>query len=229
MKVVILAAGFGARFGDRELPKPLTLLDNGQSILQLQIKKLSKHISVHDIIIVVGYHKEQIMEKFPDLLYVYSSGFARENTAKSLLRAINKIDDDVLWLNGDVVFQSSVLGAVLAKRKTCMLVNEGPVEDEEVKYRVNDKGKILEVSKEVKEAKGEALGINFCTRKDLPILRKKLTECDDRDYFEHAIEMAIEEGLDVWAVQAPQTHCVEIDFATDLKRANDLIHLWQED
>lgn len=226
MKVVILAAGFGARFGDHDLPKPLTLLDNGFSILQFQIENISKLISLHDIILVVGYHKEQVMERFPDMLYVYSANYAQENTAKSLLRAVNKIDDDVLWLNGDVVFHPSVLDAALAAGKTSMVVNKGPVGEEEVKYRTNPEGIMLEVSKVVKNPEGEALGINFCSRSDLPLLRKKLAACAPRDYFERAIEMGIENGMKVWSVPVPHDHCIEIDFAADLDNANRLLKSW---
>lgn len=227
MKVVILAAGFGARFGDRDLPKPLTLLESGHSILQLQIEQLSQHVSLHNIIVVVGYHKEQIIDRFPDLLYVYNPNFAHENTAKSLLRAIHKINEDLLWLNGDVVFHPTVLKAILEKQKTSMVVNEGPVEDEEVKYISNNQGKILKVSKEVINPQGEALGINFFDQKEVPLLKEKLQECSENDYFERGIEMAIEDGLDVWTVKVPGSHCIEIDFAEDLDKANKLLHKWR--
>ena len=41
MKIVILAAGIGSRLGN-PLPKPLTLLKNGQSIMQQQIENLDQ-------------------------------------------------------------------------------------------------------------------------------------------------------------------------------------------
>lgn len=226
MKVVILAAGFGARFGDHDLPKPLTKLANGKSILELQVLQLTKHISMHDIIVVVGYHKEQIINAFPDLTFVHSPNFANENTAKSLLRATMKIGDDLLWLNGDVVFHEDVLKAILAKKKTSMVVNIGPVADEEVKYITDSNGKILKVSKELKNPQGEALGINFVLKKDLPLLRVELEKCAKKDYFEKAIEKAIEQGMSVWGVPVEHSHCIEIDFAEDLVKANELLTSW---
>lgn len=227
MKVVILAAGFGSRFGDHDLPKPLTLLKTGQSILGLQVNYLKKVFSPRDIFIVVGFQKEKIINKFSDLTYIHSPNFARENTAKSLLKAVSKIDDDLLWLNGDVVFHPSVLETILATDKTSMVVNRGTVADEEVKYLANAQGQILEVSKEVNDPQGEALGINLFTRKDLPILHEKLAICEANDYFEKAIEMCIEDGMAVWSVPIPQDRCIEIDFAEDLEKANDLLGTWE--
>ena len=64
MKVVILAAGIGSRLGISD-PKPLTKLKNGESILQRQIAYLSEYLGMNNIIVIVGYKKELIMESFP--------------------------------------------------------------------------------------------------------------------------------------------------------------------
>jgi L-glutamine-phosphate cytidylyltransferase len=229
MKVVILAAGMGHRLGDADLPKPLTRLDNGKSILELQIETLSQFISIDQILLVIGYRKEIFIDSFPNLLFVYNSHFAKENTSKSLLRALSKFRDDVLWINGDVVFHKDVLKAIFDFKKTCMVVNQGSVGEEEVKYRQNSRGRILEVSKSVLMAQGEALGINFFKAKDAELLKRNLEKCEDKDYFEKGIELAIQEGLKVWSVPIPQGYCTEIDFAEDLARANAMIRAWQPD
>lgn len=225
MKIVILAAGFGLRFGESE-PKPLIQLSNGKSILGLQLDAIRQQASLNDVILVVGYKKEMIMEAFPDLLYVYNPLYVQENTAKSLLRALSKIKEDVLWINGDLIFHPSVLKSILSFKRTCMIVNEGPVGEEEVKYKTNSEGKIREVSKQVAEAQGEALGLNFFTAKDLPRLKHYLAKCAERDYFEKAIEGCIQEGLDVWSLPVPINSCTEIDFHEDLDRANEIISHW---
>ncbi len=228
MKVIILSAGMGKRFRRINLPKSLTLLSSGESILDLQIRTLSQFISPHQIIIVSGYRKEKLIESHPDLLYVYSPNYERENTSKSLLRAIYKLDnEDLLWVNGDVIFHPEALKALLSNRtKNSMVVNIASVGDEEVKYRTNSKGRILEVSKTVKEAQGEALGINFFQASDLESLKMNLERCQDDAYFEKAVEMCIEEGIPVWAVPVNPLHCTEIDFPEDLDRANQLMQQW---
>lgn len=227
MKVVILAAGAGKRFRKLNQPKALTQLVNGKTILDSQLNYLSAYVSLHDVIVVVGYHKQKILEQFPDLLYVYNPSYATENTAKSLLRALHKIHEDVLWLNGDVVFHPKALEVLLARKNNCMLVNKTSVGDEEVKYRTDPKGKILEVSKQVKKPEGEALGINFFSSKDLQSLKNNLAACENNDYFEKAIEMCIQQGVNVWSVPIPTTQCSEIDFPEDLDKANEMIKKWK--
>ncbi len=228
MKVVILAAGKGSRLGNVEVPKPLTLLDSKKSLLELQLFNLSSYISLDDIFIVVGFHKEMIMEKFPDSLFVFNPSFAKENTSKSLLRALKKINDDVLWINGDVVFHPSIVLDIIGFNQTCMVVNVGSVGEEEVKYRCDFQGIILEVSKNVSKPQGEALGINFIKAKDLPLLIQGLQQCDPTDYFERGVELAIEQGLIVWSLPIRTELCTEVDFPEDLTRANSLIKKWRD-
>jgi choline kinase len=227
MKIVILAAGKGSRLGEKDVPKPLTLLSNGISILQYQVSQLLKHFSLHDLYIVVGYHKELIMHAFPEACYVYNPNFTEENTSKSLLRALNKIDDDVLWLNGDVVFHPTVLQKISISQKNIMLVNKGSVGEEEVAYRTDGSGKILAVAKKLDHPEGEALGINFFKQESLEILRLQLELCKNDDYFEKGIELAIGEGLEVQALPVGKEECTEIDFPEDLERANRLIERWE--
>jgi choline kinase len=209
------------------LPKPLTLLSDGKSILQHQIDALEQYFSRHEIMVVVGYHKELIIEAIDDLLFVYSPGFAKENTSKSLLRAIKKCDDDFLWINGDLLFHPSIIGKLIAQNRTSMVVTKRPVGEEEVKYTTTSDGKITAVSKTVVAGEGEAVGINFFTAESLPLLQKHLEDCLDNDYYEKAIEKCIEAGLDVWSCPVENSLCTEIDFPSDLEHANSLLKTWQ--
>lgn len=227
MRVVILAAGMGSRLGFQDLPKPLSPLANGQTILSYQLKNLQEYFPLDRIVLVIGYHKEKLMETFPELMYVYNSQYTQENTAKSLLRALRKFDEDILWLNGDVVFHPSVLKQVLDEKRTSMIVNVGQVGEEEVKYRTDGNGRILEVSKQVTEAEGEALGINFISKNDLPLFCEKLTQCSSTDYFEKGIELCIQEQMYFHAIQVDANLCSEIDFPQDLEKANGLLAEWK--
>jgi choline kinase len=227
MKAVILAAGVGSRLGDPDLPKPLTLLVNGQSILELQLRHMAPFVSIDDIIVVVGYRKEEIMERHPDLLFVYNPRYEAENTSKSLMRALRKVHEDVLWINGDVIFHPSVMDKIISFDKTCMLVNQTDVGEEEVKYRMDAHGRILEVSKHIQKPLGEALGLNLFKADDLPSLKRNLAACSDSDYFERGIELSIQEGVSVWGVPVDTSLCAEIDFPEDLQRANTLLKEWQ--
>ena len=225
MKIIILAAGIGSRLGN-PFPKPLTPLKNGQSIMERQIENLCSHFSEHDISVVVGFKKDLIMERFPDLTYVYNQFFDSTNTSKSLLKALKKYPgEDVLWLNGDVIFDPELLRALqpeIQAGNSFVAVNTSRVAEEEVKYTLKD-GFVDQLSKQVKEGLGEAVGINFVAAGDLPILIQNLENCRDNDYFEKGLETAIEnEGLQIQAMDISQYRCMEVDFEEDLAAANNL-------
>jgi choline kinase len=224
MKIVILAAGIGSRLGN-PYPKPLTTLSNGKSIMESQINNISSYFNFHDINIIVGFKKDLIMEKFPDVSYIYNQNFDRTNTSKSLLKALQKhIGDSALWMNGDVVFDEKVfdlLKPYIMRDQSFVSVNNQEVGDEEVKYTLDDHGYIKEISKQVENGLGEAVGINFFAKKDLPTLVNRLELCDANDYFEKGIEEAIvKDAVKVNAVDISQYNCLEVDFKEDLEQAN---------
>ena len=225
MKIIILAAGIGSRLGN-PFPKPLTPLKGGKSIMERQVDNLSQNFNEHDISVVVGFKKDLIMERFPDLTYIYNQFFDATNTSKSLLKALKKYrNEDVLWINGDVIFDAelfSVLNKEIEQKNSFVSVNTSRVAEEEVKYTLKN-GFIHELSKQVKDGLGEAVGINFISREDMPVFIRQLEKCDDNDYFERGIEMAIEQDdLQIKAVDISNFRCMEVDFKEDLEAANNM-------
>ncbi len=228
MKIIILAAGIGSRLGN-PFPKPLTRLRNGKSIMQMQVENLTTRFSLDDLVVVVGFKKDLIMENFPDLSYIYNPSFDRTNTSKSLLRGAKKHrDSSILWLNGDVVFDPKLIDYLipyLEKDQSFVSVNNSEVGEEEVKYTLDDNGFINAISKNVENGLGEAIGINFIANNDLPLFLKRLEECEDMDYFEKGLELAIQrDKIRVLAVDISQFDCLEVDFEEDLKNANKLFN-----
>jgi choline kinase len=228
VQVAILAAGLGTRLG-KPHPKPLTPLTTGQSIMERQITSLRAAFGVEvRIVAVVGYKMDLIIEAHPDLLFAYNEAYDSTNTSKSLLKALTLSGPGgVLWLNGDVVFDQRVLDVVaehIRQDRSFVCVNTDSVADEEVKYTLDDRGMIAGLSKQVVGALGEAVGINFVAGKDKPALINRLDECDDTDYFEYGIELAIEkDGLAFEPVDISAYPCVEVDFEADLGRANSML------
>ena len=225
MKIIILAAGIGSRLGN-PFPKPLTQLNIGKSIMGMQIDNLTEHFNIDDISIVVGFKKDLIMERFPEVTYIYNPFFDRTNTSKSLLKALKKNrDNSVLWLNGDVVFDPRLLQELIPYIKnedSFVAVNTSKVADEEVKYTLKNDF-IDQLSKTVKNGLGEAVGINFIAAKDIENLIVRLEECDNNDYFERGLELSIEkDGLQLKAVDISAFDCMEVDFKEDLDNANNL-------
>jgi choline kinase len=226
--IVILAAGVGSRLG-RPHPKPLTALADGETILGRALRRLTARFSRHSIHLVVGFKKEMIMEEVPDVGFIYNQHYGDTNTSKSLLKALTILGPGgVLWLNGDVVFDERVLDRLLpqvAMDRSFVCVNTASVGDEEVKYTLNEQRHIRRLSKTVTEgALGEAVGINFVSAGDRPALARRLAECDDQDYFERGIELAIDkDGLCVEALDVSDLLVIEVDDPGDLARVNEAL------
>jgi len=224
-QIVILAAGMGSRLG-RSLPKPLTELNDGRTIMQQQFDNIHAAFGNEAAVsIVVGYKLEHIIEAFPQASYVYNEQYDQTNTSKSLMRALQASSaGGVLWMNGDVVFDPEVLvrvGDLVAADRSFVSVNTAKVSDEEVKYTVDAEGFIHELSKSVAGGLGEAVGINYISSSDKATLLRHLTKVGDQDYFERGIETAIaDDKLRVEPVDISDLYAVEIDFAEDLERAN---------
>ena len=228
LQVSILAAGMGTRLG-RPFPKPLTELASGKSIMAQQVDNL-RGVFGKDlrITVVVGFKHDLIMERFPDVLFAYNENYDQTNTSKSLLRALGVSHaGGVLWLNGDVVFDPRLLETLrplIEAEQTFVCVNTEAVGDEEVKYNVDERGFIRELSKTVSEPLGEAVGINYVASGDKAVLMEHLDGCDDQDYFERGIETAVASaGLLVRPVDISEFYAVEVDFEGDLERANTVI------
>jgi len=227
-QVVILAAGLGSRLG-RSLPKSLTELHDGRSIMRQQFDNI--HHTFGDnarVTIVVGYKLELIVEAFPEATFVYNELYDQTNTSKSLMRALRASSPGgVLWMNGDVVFDQGILDratALIARDQSFVTVNTAAVSDEEVKYTTNAEGYIKELSKTVRGGLGEAVGINYISSRDKNHLLRQLGRVGDQDYFERGLELAIEQnGILVEPMDVSDLYAVEVDFAEDLDRANQYV------
>ena len=225
---VILAAGMGTRLG-RPWPKPLTPLADGRTIMRQQVDNLSTAFGDElRIMTVIGFKLELIIESFPNNLYVYNEAYDQTNTNRSLLKALRLSGPGgVLWMNGDVVFDPRVLDRVkeyIERDESIICVNTAAVGDEEVKYRVDADGFVNELSKQVINALGESVGINFVAQKDKELLISGLEACEDSDYFERGIEIMVDlHGSRVRPVDISDLFAVEVDFEEDLTRANSYL------
>lgn len=108
-KVVIMAGGRGTRIAsiNSEVPKPMIPILN-KPILEYEIDCLKKN-GLKDLILVIGYLGNQIKEYFKDgsqfgvnIEYIIED--QPLGTAGSLYYLKDKIKDDFILLNGDIIF-----------------------------------------------------------------------------------------------------------------------------
>lgn len=109
VKAVIMAGGFGKRLqklsGDR--PKPMVEIC-GRPVLEYQIENLRK-FGITEIIIVVHHLKDKIMRYFGDgAFFGVNISYYEEDkplgTAGALFEIKDRLTDDFLLINGDLIF-----------------------------------------------------------------------------------------------------------------------------
>jgi CDP-glycerol glycerophosphotransferase len=226
VQVIILGAGLGSRLG-RPLPKPLTRLEDGRTILDRQVQAVRTALGPQvPITVVVGFMAETVVREAPSgVRFVHNPAFASSNTARSLLTALDRTPPGgVLWLNGDVVLDPEVVErgrAQMAEGQTLVWVNTAAVGDEEIKYTLDGDGFVRELSKTVVGGLGEAVGVNYVGAGDRALLTDHLGRCAPQDYFERAIETAIARaGLRVRPLDISGLLAIEVDSEDDLARVN---------
>jgi len=226
---VILAAGRGTRLGG-DLPKPLTVLEDGRSILQQQLDNLVEAFGVDALsrtVVVVGHRAEEIRSALPEAVRtVFNREYESTNTSKSLARGLSAIrpGSGVLWLNGDVVFDPQILRdavELIESKSSFAVVSQGETSEEEIKYELDGQGFLSRISKTVSPGLGEAVGINYVSAYDLVHFLDGLLEVRAEDYFEAAMELTIRRGTAWRTLCVRDSYAVEVDFPEDLVRAND--------
>lgn len=225
---IILAAGLGSRLGGA-VPKPLTVLEDGRTILQQQLDNITEafgEAALSAVTVVLGHRAELIQEALPrQVKVVHNVDYEITNTSKSLLQAMQRVPkgNSALWLNGDVVFDAEILKKARAAAEadsSFVVVDEGSVAEEEVKYTLDSDGLIDGLSKTVADGLGEAVGINHVGSKERQALIYALKAVGQQDYFEKAMELTIADGAQWMPIYAGSFYAVEVDFPEDLVRAN---------
>jgi len=216
MKAVILTAGMGKRLG-LKLPKALVEIEKGKTILDFQLNSLKDLIGMQDVLVVVGFKKNKIIKKYPSLSFVNNGKYRHTQTSASLKLALEKINEDVIWMNGDVFFEKGAILKLLACNKSACLVNKKRCSHEEIKYSLDSKGYIRGLSKQIKNlVKGEALGIFYLVKNDLEKLKKELIGVNEKEYFEKGVEAIISKGVKIAPIDVGNLYCREIDYKSDL-------------
>ena len=153
MKAIIFNSGLGSRMEKLTAnnPKCMVKLYNEETIFERQIRILSE-CGIKDFIITTGPFKEQLYEvadKFKNLnfTFVANEDYKNTNYIVSMNNANKYLDDDVLLLHGDLVFNKNLVVKILNnKNNSVCLYNENKaLPEKDFKGRFKD-NKLLEVS-----------------------------------------------------------------------------------
>ncbi len=129
MKAIILNSGMGTRLKEltENNPKSLVKITNEDSIFSRTIKILSQ-LDIDEFIITTGYLSQVLVdycnEKFPEInfTFVHNPVYDKTNYIKSL-DLIGNIDDDIILLHGDLVFDVLVAEKIFDSSESCVVVD----------------------------------------------------------------------------------------------------------
>ena len=131
--------------------KSMTLLKNGETIFHRQIRLLSAE-GVKDFLVTTGPFEEQLKNEaaqFPGLnfTFVRNDIYDKTNYIYSMYLAREHMNDDLLFLHGDLVFNRKLVRDVLncADKNTATVNFKKALPEKDFKGRVHD-GKVVEVS-----------------------------------------------------------------------------------
>ena len=107
MKIVVLAAGEGSRLRPltNKVPKCMVKI-KGKPIIDHQLD-CYKQIGVDDIVIVKGYLAEVLQRD--NVSFVVNQRYNETNMVYSLFCAEEHLNDDIIIVYGDIVFQPAIL------------------------------------------------------------------------------------------------------------------------
>lgn len=226
MRAIILAAGLGSRLGG-DVPKCLVEV-GGRPLLHHQIENL-RAVGVTDVTVVVGYGHDRVrLAGRGGLDWVMNERFATTNSLYSFWLARRASADDVLLLNGDVLFPLQVLARLLSVPASAVAFDSGSgTEPEHMKVALHQ-GRLTSMSKSLPPActHGENLGILRLTAaaaaSAFAAADALISGGADADWVASAVNVAASAHR-IRGVDMAGLPWIEIDFPADLLAARSSV------
>ncbi|NHN48717.1 sugar nucleotidyltransferase [Halostella sp. JP-L12] len=213
MQAVILAAGKGTRLRPLTDDKPKVLVEvDGKPLIEDVFDNLVD-IGIDEFIVVVGYKKEQIIERYDDeyrgVPITYAHQREQLGLAHALLQAEPYVDDDFVLMLGDNVFRAN-LGDVVRRQQeeradAAFLVEEVPME-EASRYGVcdtNEYGEIIELMEKPDDPPSNLVMTGFYSFTPAIFHACHLVQPSDRGEYElpDAVDLLIQSGRTIDAIR----------------------------
>ena len=240
MKAIIFNSGLGNRMGDftKAFHKSMTPLKNGETILHRQLRILTEE-GISEFIITVGPFEEQIRAtaaEFPNakFIFVRNDIYDKTNYIYSMFLARDYINDDMLFLHGDLVFDRKLVRDMIdCSDKDCATVNfSKKLPEKDFKGRVKD-GRVLEVSVNIFDADCYAFQPFYKLQKAtasawIGKVVHFISDGKDKCYAENALN-EIFAALNVQAFAYDDYYIEEIDNAEDRERVMNEIEIFESE
>ena len=226
MKALILNSGLGSRMGvlTSEHPKCMTEISPKETILSRQLRLLSS-AGIDEIVMTTGLFDGVLVSYCNSLdlpihfTFVKNPIYDKTNYIYSIYCAREYLDDDIILMHGDLVFEAEVLDKVLASDTSCMTVSSTlALPEKDFKARVID-GKVMAVGVDIFNEAMAAQALYKLKRENWRIWLDKIAEfCEagnTKVYAENALN-ELKGAANIAALDVQNLLCAEIDNPEDL-------------
>lgn len=226
MKVLILNSGMGSRMGvlTSEHPKCMTEISNGETILSRQLRQIVS-AGIEEVVMTTGpfdgvlVNYCQSLELPVHITFVKNPEYAETNYIYSIYCAKEYLDDDIILMHGDLVFENAVLDSVLNCSTSCMTVSSAlPLPEKDFKAVLKG-GMVTAVGIEFFNEALAAQPLYKLSRDSLKVWLDKIIEFCENDnrrcYAEDALNQ-VSVGCHIMALDVKDQLCSEIDNSEDL-------------
>lgn len=226
MKALILNSGIGSRMGvlTSEHPKCMTEITHKDTILSRQLKLLAD-AGIKEVVMTTGLFDGVLVNYCQTLglplhyTFVKNPIYKDTNYIYSIYCAREYLDDDIILMHGDLVFEAEVLDRVVSSETSCMAVSSTlPLPEKDFKAVVRD-GKVMKVGVEFFNEAMEAQALYHLKKGDWKVWMDKIMEfCaagNTKVYAENALN-ELNGACNIAALDVQNLLCSEIDNLEDL-------------
>ena len=205
-------------------PKCMTEVSPRETILSRQLKQIAD-AGITEVVITTGYYDGVLVDycKSLDLplsfTFVKNPVYDKTNYIYSIYCAREYLQDDIILMHGDLVFENEVFDKVLASETSCMTVSSTlPLPEKDFKAQIRD-GKVMKVGVDIFEDAMEAQALYRLNRDDWKVwLDEIIAFCEagnTKVYAENALN-ALNGAANITALDVGDLLCAEIDNPEDL-------------
>lgn len=226
MKAIILNSGLGSRMGvlTSEHPKCMTEISATETILSRQLSELVS-AGITDVVITTGYYDSVLVNYCNSLdlplhfTFVKNPIYDQTNYIYSIYCARDYLDDDIILMHGDLVFENEVFDKVVSSPVSCMTVSSTlPLPEKDFKAQIVA-GKVMKVGVDIFTDAMEAQALYKLLKDDWKIWLDKIVEfCENNNrkvYAENALN-ELNGAANIHALDVQNLLCLEIDNPEDL-------------
>lgn len=226
MKALILNSGMGSRMGvlTSEHPKCMTEITNSDTILSRQLKQIAE-AGIQEVVMTTGLFDSVLVNYCESLelpihiTFVKNPVYKDTNYIYSIYCAKEYLDDDIVLMHGDLVFENAVFDEVLACETSCMTVSSTlPLPEKDFKA-VIQQGQIRKVGIEFFTDAMAAQPLYKINREEWKVWLDKIVDYCENDIVKCYAENAFNEVSDackIYPLDVKNMLCSEIDNPEDL-------------